>query len=81
VKCIEFVRSAAICTTGVTSLLVGDAHQREQMNAITSFIDASNVYGSDEERANRLRKNNSPRGLLNFRLVFNKKMLFNGFNL
>ena len=36
------------------------------MNAITSFIDASNVYGSDVERADRLRKLNSPRGLLDY---------------
>ena len=36
------------------------------MNAITSFIDASNVYGSDAERADRLRKLNSPRGLLDY---------------
>ena len=36
------------------------------MNAITSFIDASNVYGSDADRAERLRKRGSPRGLLDF---------------
>ena len=36
------------------------------MNAITSFIDASNVYGSDADRAERLRKLNSPRGLLDY---------------
>ncbi|MEQ8317773.1 MAG: peroxidase family protein [Phycisphaerales bacterium] len=31
------------------------AGPREQINAITAFIDASNVYGSDQERANELR--------------------------
>ena len=28
---------------------------KEQMNALTAFIDASNVYGSDTKRADRLR--------------------------
>ncbi len=33
----------------------GDNNPREQTNLITSWIDASNVYGSDEDRANWLR--------------------------
>jgi len=46
---------------------------RQQLNEITGWIDASNVYGSDEERANALRRldgsgklKTSKRGLLPF---------------
>jgi peroxidase len=35
----------------------GVGNPRQQMNSITSWIDASNVYGSDQERATALRTN------------------------
>jgi hypothetical protein len=35
---------------------VGSEHPREQMNMITAWIDASNVYGSDSARAQALRR-------------------------
>ena len=38
--CLEFTRSTAFCEDPTTT--------REQMNAITAYVDASNVYGSDE---------------------------------
>lgn len=45
---IPFFRSAIYGSTGVTDY-------RQQENLITSWIDGSNVYGSDEDRANWLR--------------------------
>lgn len=44
---IEFTRS-----------IFGGSSPRQQLNEITSFIDASNVYGSDSLRASTLRLNN-----------------------
>merc|ERR1712223_2133780 len=49
VNCLEFTRSVAYCEEN------GGA--RQQMNGITSFVDASNVYGSDDEIAASLRSN------------------------
>jgi hypothetical protein len=49
---ISFCRSVYDPATGS-----GPGHPRVQPNAITSFIDASNVYGSDTARASALRKN------------------------
>ena len=41
------------------SVFINDVNGvRQQTNGITSFIDASNVYGSDSTRANDLRTNN-----------------------
>src|SRR5436305_3780767 len=48
---ISFCRNVFDPTTGTDA-----HHQRAQTNVITSFIDASNVYGSDPVRARDLRK-------------------------
>jgi hypothetical protein len=49
---IRFDRSAYDPATGI-----GPGNPRQQMNVITAFIDASNVYGSDAQRALALRTN------------------------
>ena len=64
-KCLPFTRSSAVCGTGASSLLVGrSAYRREQINQITSYIDASQIYGSSQERADLLRNKSSGRGFL-----------------
>ncbi|KAJ1184869.1 hypothetical protein NDU88_001666 [Pleurodeles waltl] len=54
--CIPLFRSAPACNEGSTV--------REQINILTSFIDASQVYGSDNPTATRLRNLTNQLGLL-----------------
>ena len=55
--CMSFTRSSAVCGTGASSLLIGTNHiHREQINAITSYIDGSMVYGSIDSTARKLRE-------------------------
>lgn len=49
-ECIPFTRSIPVCSTNGKGMIA-----RNQINQLTSFIDASNVYGSDNELAKRLR--------------------------
>lgn len=52
-----FFRSAPGCVPGVSS-------PREQLNAITAFVDASMVYGSSAPLALALRNMSSPLGAM-----------------
>ncbi|KAM3174239.1 hypothetical protein ACTXT7_010944 [Hymenolepis weldensis] len=54
-RCIGFSRSSATCGSGSTSILLGHPQHREQLNQITAFIDASNVYGSEDFESAQLR--------------------------
>lgn len=64
-RCIDFVRTSAVCGSGMTSVLWGDGLMpREQMNQLTSFLDASQVYGYNDELALDLRDTINDRGLL-----------------
>eukprot|EP00918_Siedleckia_nematoides_P074983 GHVU01163891.1.p1 GENE.GHVU01163891.1~~GHVU01163891.1.p1 ORF type:complete len:408 (+),score=26.79 GHVU01163891.1:293-1516(+) len=55
-RCIGVTRSSAVCGSGMTSVFFNSISVREQVNQITSYIDASNVYGSSEEEALHLRE-------------------------
>ncbi|NWY59126.1 PERM Myeloperoxidase, partial [Chionis minor] len=54
--CLPFFRSASACTSGRAI--------RDQINALTSFLDGSVVYGSEVPLANKLRDQTNQLGLL-----------------
>uniref|UniRef100_UPI00358FE3B3 peroxidasin homolog isoform X2 n=1 Tax=Myxine glutinosa TaxID=7769 RepID=UPI00358FE3B3 len=62
--CMLFVRSSPICGSGMTSLLINSVYPREQINQLTAYLDASNVYGSTAREAESVRDHASQRGLL-----------------
>ncbi|XP_046606804.1 peroxidasin [Neodiprion virginianus] len=63
-RCIDFIRTSAVCGSGETSPLWGGLMPREQLNQLTSFIDASQVYGFDDTLGRYLRDQTNDRGLL-----------------
>ena len=54
-NCLGFHRSSATCNTGTTSIFFKTFAPRQQLNALTSYIDASHIYGSSEQLSERLR--------------------------
>ncbi|XP_030887534.1 peroxidasin-like protein [Leptonychotes weddellii] len=62
--CMFFARSSPVCGSGMTSLVMNSVYAREQINQLTAYIDASNVYGSSERESQVLRDYSEPRGLL-----------------
>uniref|UniRef100_A0A4W3HE74 Thyroid peroxidase n=1 Tax=Callorhinchus milii TaxID=7868 RepID=A0A4W3HE74_CALMI len=63
--CITFYRSAPICGSGEQDFETASGlNPRQQINALTSFIDASTVYGSTPAHEVRLRNYTSQEGLL-----------------
>ncbi|XP_052240639.1 peroxidasin homolog [Dreissena polymorpha] len=63
-SCLGFHRSSATCNTGTTSIFFKTFSHRQQLNALTSYIDGSTVYGSDDNMAERLRDLNHEHGHL-----------------
>ena len=58
-KCMPFFRAGFVCPTPPYQSLA-----REQINALTSFLDASLVYSPEPSLAGRLRDLSSPLGLM-----------------
>ncbi|XP_067865985.1 myeloperoxidase-like [Heterodontus francisci] len=64
IGCMPFLRSAPVCDTGERGPIAGHVNIREQLNAVTAFIDASMVYGSGKTIANQIRNYTNDLGLL-----------------
>lgn len=63
-RCIDFIRTSAVCGSGMTSVVFGRLQPREQINQLTSFIDASQVYGFEKSVAEDLRDLTNDNGTL-----------------
>lgn len=69
-RCIDFLRTSSVCGSGMTSVLFGTLQPREQINQLTSFIDASQVYGFEKLVAEDLRDLTNNNGLLRVGATF-----------
>lgn len=69
-RCIDFIRTSAVCGSGMTSVLFGVLQPREQINQLTSFLDASQVYGFEKAVAEDLRDLTNDNGLLRVGATF-----------
>ncbi|CAL2049394.1 unnamed protein product [Caenorhabditis brenneri] len=67
--CMEFERNGAACGSGETSPIFQRVTYRDQLNLLTSYLDASGIYGNSEEQALELRDLYSDHGLLRFDIV------------
>lgn len=72
-RCIDLVRSSAICGSGMTSVFFDSIQPREQINQLTSYIDASQVYGYTTQFSRDLRNLTSEDGLLRIGVHFPKQ--------
>uniref|UniRef100_A0A8C1IJ00 Myeloid-specific peroxidase n=1 Tax=Cyprinus carpio TaxID=7962 RepID=A0A8C1IJ00_CYPCA len=73
--CLPFFRSSPACGSGNTAYMFGgNPTVREQINALTAFLDAGQVYGSEDGLAKELRNLTNDDGLLRV----NNKYLDNG---
>uniref|UniRef100_A0A8D0A840 Myeloid-specific peroxidase n=1 Tax=Sander lucioperca TaxID=283035 RepID=A0A8D0A840_SANLU len=70
-SCIPAFRSAPACGTGYSAYnFGGEPNKREQINALTAFLDLGQVYGSEEKLALCLRDLESDAGLLRVNTEF-----------
>ncbi|XP_060128253.1 thyroid peroxidase [Zootoca vivipara] len=72
-NCLPFYRSSPACATGHQGFLIGNLsvlNPRQQINSLTSFLDASTVYGSTPATENKLRNLTSEEGLLRINMRY-----------
>lgn len=70
-SCIPSFRSAPVCGTGFSAYnFGGEPNKREQINALTAFLDLGQVYGSEEKLSLFLRDLESDGGLMRVNTEF-----------